>query len=283
MQQPACFVLTGCAARDALCHRLVELARKGQHTMQLKGIFPPGVFSASVSPVLVLCAMACGAAAGTGPHEMSAAQHQQAAATQTAEATAHAEQYDPAAGKQALRCAPGQTKTGVCWRETLNPSKGHQDMAKEHRKVAEQHRAASAALVAAEEWACAGLGEEDRDMSPFAHAGDVQSVSRFREEVVTQGGLSPGGYIGATIVFKAVPGLTGPWLQRIIDCHLARNAVIGHPTASSEMTYCPLTLKGVQAVVREVGSGFAVDVTSHEAGAANEIWARVQRLGASGG
>lgn len=250
--------------------------------MQPNGIHSGRIFPAPFTIVLVAGIAACGAAAGTRPHEMSAAQHQQAAATEAAEAKSHEQQYDPAAAKQSIRCAPGQVKTGVCWRETLNPSHEHQRMAEEHRKIAAQHRAASAALVAAEKRACAGLGDEDRDMTPFGHGSDIQSASRYREEIVsTEGGPSSGEYTGATIVFRAVPGLTGPWLQRIIDCHLARNAVIGHAAASSEMAYCPLTLEGVQAVVREVSNGFAVDVTSSNPRVADEIWARAQRLAAS--
>jgi hypothetical protein len=33
---------------------------------------------------------------------------------------------------------------------------------------------------------------------------------------------------GAVISFRATPGLTAQWLQRVIDCHLARNAALGH-------------------------------------------------------
>jgi hypothetical protein len=31
---------------------------------------------------------------------------------------------------------------------------------------------------------------------------------------------------GSVIAFRAVPGLTTKWLQRTIDCHLARNAAM---------------------------------------------------------
>ncbi|MEO8179771.1 MAG: hypothetical protein ABI895_13130, partial [Deltaproteobacteria bacterium] len=182
-----------------------------------------------------------------------------------------------------LSCAPGTVKSGICWRDVVNPTKEHEELAEKHRKLAGQHRAASQSLVTAEGWACAGLDDDDRDMSPFAHAADIRSVSRVQEEVVSEGGPSPGPYTGATIVLQAVPGLSAPWLQRIVDCHLARNAAMGHPTAESEMPNCPLAVNGAHAVVREVNTGFAVDVISSESGAATEIWARAQRLARSGG
>jgi hypothetical protein len=233
-------------------------------------------------PVL-LSLGACGPAAGTGPHEMSASQHQQATQAEMAEDTSHGEQYDPKAQHKRLSCAPGTVKSGICWRDVVNPTKEHEELAEKHRKLAAQHRAASDALVAAEKQACAGLDDEDRDESPFAHKDDIKSVSRLRGEVQTAGGLTPGGWEGATILFRAVPGLTAPFFQRIIDCHLARNSAVGHDAASQEMEYCPLTLKGAQATVREEGSGFAVDIRSKEPGMADEIWRVAQRRAPSRG
>jgi len=39
--------------------------------------------------------------------------------------------------------------------------------------------------------------------------------------------------------------MTAEWFQRIVDCHLARNASLGFSAA--EMPYCPLNVKGVHA------------------------------------
>lgn len=64
-------------------------------------------------------------------------------------------------------------------------------------------------------------------------------------------------------------------LQHIVDCHTARNAAMGHDL--SQMPDCPLVPRGVEAQVRSVGDGFAVDVRSDDA-AVEEIWKRAERL-----
>jgi hypothetical protein len=83
---------------------------------------------------------------------------------------------------------------------------------------------------------------------------------------------------GAEITFQAVPGLTAEWLQRVVDCHLARNAAIGHEAASAEMAHCPLTLRGVTAKVRSTGDGFVVAVRADDAATAQEILRRAEPL-----
>ena len=84
--------------------------------------------------------------------------------------------------------------------------------------------------------------------------------------------------IGATVVFRPVPGLTTAELQRLVDCHLARNATLGYDTATAEMEHCLLTQRGVQASVRVLERGFAVDVRAEDAFAGQEIWRRAQAL-----
>jgi hypothetical protein len=100
-------------------------------------------------------------------------------------------------------------------------------------------------------------------------------VSQFREEkLVGKNRITRDA--GATIVFRATPGLTVEWLQRIVDCHLARNSAVGHDMP--EMAYCPLVPRGAQAKVRSVGDGFAVDVRADDAETAEEIWRRAQQI-----
>ena len=113
-----------------------------------------------------------------------------------------------------------------------------------------------------------GITLIDRDSSPFSHAGDIESVVPARTaEVKGRSQLE-----GAVITFQAVPGMTAEWLQRVVDCHLARNAAIGHVVP--EMPDCPLVPKGVEASVTSTGTGFAVRVRSDEPAVAKEILAR---------
>lgn len=222
---------------------------------------------------ITLAASACGHAAGTQPHDMSAARHQAAAAQEEDQASGHAAQHDPAADRNEERCSAGKGR--VCWTVTTNPTQGHVKTAEEHRELAAQHRAASQALQSAEARACTGIDDADRDVSPFAHGADIRSVSQFREEQLV-GKNKVTRDAGATIVFRATPGLTVEWLQRIVDCHLARNSAVGHDMP--EMAYCPLVPRGAQATVRSVGDGFAVDVRADDAETAAEIWRRAQQV-----
>lgn len=221
---------------------------------------------------LALAAGACGHAAGTEPHDMSATEHEAAAASEESQASQHAAQHDPNAQQSQERCSGGKGR--VCWTVTDNPTAGHKSTSEEHHELAVKHHDASKALRDAEARACVGLTDEDRDMSPFAHKADIQSVSQLREEKVL--GKSKIMHAGATVVFRATPGLTAEWLQRIVDCHLQRNASVGHDMP--EMAYCPLVPRGAEATVRSVGDGFAVDVRAADAETAAEIWRRAQLI-----
>jgi hypothetical protein len=107
------------------------------------------------------------------------------------------------------------------------------------------------------------------------HGADIASVSELSESV-TVGHATSTRVVGASIVLRAVPGLTAEWLQRLVDCHLARNAALGHDVP--EMPDCPLVPRGVSARVRSVGNGFAVDVRSEDPDVAADVLARARRL-----
>ena len=216
---------------------------------------------------------ACAHASGTEPHDMSAAQHQAAAAEAESQAAEHTAQVDPNATQATPPCV--SSRGHVCWSKNTNPNAEHRASAESQRELAAQHRAASQALRDAEAKACQGISDEDRDTSPFARTADIESVTQLREEHKLGRSTSTVD-AGATIVFRATPGLTAEWLQRIVDCHVARNAAVGHDMP--EMGSCPLVPKGVQAKVRSAGTGFAVDVRGKDAAAAAEIWRRAQLI-----
>ncbi|MDX2054625.1 MAG: hypothetical protein SFV15_19650 [Polyangiaceae bacterium] len=222
---------------------------------------------------LTLAAGACAHSAGTAPHEMSAAEHQAAAQNEDQQAGGHEAQYDANARQSTVSCKPSRGR--VCWTAWENPTKEHNVSAAEHHELAAKHRAASKELADAEARECAGLSDEDRDVSPFARGADISSVAQLKEDKRV-GKASVSREAGATIVFRAAPGLTAEWLQRIVDCHLARNSAVGHDMP--EMSYCPLVPRGAQAKVHSSGDGFAVDVRSDDAETAAEIWKRAQQL-----
>jgi hypothetical protein len=232
---------------------------------------------------------ACGPAARIGPEpnepgtaldEAGAAQHRAAADREAARLAQHKDLYDPHASESFRRCDPARAtqypETPICWVETVNPTAVHLKEVEEHRMRAVQHRKAARDLEAVEARACADVADEDRDISPFSHQGDIVGVNPLE---VAAGGTRKGRQlVGATIVFRAVPGLTAGELQSIVDCHLARNAAIGHEIASAEMEHCLLTERGVHAKVRELRNGFAVDVRADAPETAQAVWRRAQEL-----
>lgn len=216
-------------------------------------------------------------AEGTRPHDMSTAGHEEAA---RAEDRAALEQgaFAEALVARAERCRPDAVHAdGICWSDDIHPTDQHRAQAERHLRAAAAHRAAAQALRDAEARACAGIDELDRDLSPFAHREDIVSVTPLVESVLGVGDEAPiQRTAGATIVFRATPGMTSEWLQRVVDCHLARNAALGHDVP--EMPYCPLVPRGVTARVRSTGDGFAVDVRADDEGAAEEVLRRAQAL-----
>jgi hypothetical protein len=216
---------------------------------------------------------ACASTPGAQPQDMSKAQHEQAAAQHEQAADPHAAQYNPAASVATEKCGDPRRP---CWTSTSNPTDAHKADAEKHRKMAADHRAAAQALRDAESTSCSGIAESDRDVSPFDHREDVTSVTPYKAKSPVGTKQQTEKVQGAVVTFRAVPGMTAEWFQRIVDCHLARNASLGFSVP--EMPYCPLNVKGVHAKVSSTGNGFAVTVDSDDPNAAQEVLRRAQAL-----
>jgi hypothetical protein len=228
------------------------------------------------APVLLF---GCALTPGAKPHDMSAARHEAVAEQQEATAARHAKENEAFRQAERVPCPPVAPRDVVapCWTPNAGPE--HASEAVKLRRTAAEHRAASRALRDAEARACAGLSSADRDVSPFAHTEDIASVALLSEPVRT-GKATTQRTTGVVVTFRAVPGLTAEWLQREVDCHLARNAALGHELP--EMDYCPLVPRGASARVTSTGNGFAVSVRGADARAVEEIRERAERLKARG-
>jgi hypothetical protein len=211
---------------------------------------------------------------------MTVAGHEQAAAAESQLAEAHAAEFDPQAQAGGMSCDDASRSPAglpACWTDTINPTEEHRLQAEKHRELAARHRAASQALKDAEALTCTGISEQDRDMSPFFHHKDIQKVTELKGPVSAQSGKAQlQRTVGASVVIRAVPGLTQEWLQRIVNCHLARNAAAGGEMP--ELPACPLVPRGARASVKSVGDGFAVNITAEDSATAQEIWRRAQIL-----
>lgn len=208
---------------------------------------------------------------------MSAEQHAREAERHAQVAQAHAEQYNEKSTSTHFTCSP---QVSICWTSVENPTEEHLREAEIHRTEAARHRAASAALREAEASACVGIAAHDRDMSPFEHVEDITAVQPLVEER-RSGPKGPAvtRVAGAEVTLRAVPGLTAEWLQRLVDCHLARNAALGHVV--EEMPNCPLVPRGAMASVSSTGDGFTVSIRADDDAAARDILARAERLQAA--
>jgi hypothetical protein len=225
-----------------------------------------------------LALAACASTPGARPSDMSSAAHEQAAAAHEAEATPHATQYDPnatATQTSGIGCAKAYNSGKPCWTSATNPTQQHLDDAQKHRKMAADHRAAAQALRTAEAQSCAGVSDDDRDISPFYHRQEITKVEPAY--MAGSGGKgTPKMLGGAVVTFRAVEGLTAEGLQRIVDCHIARNNSLGNDVP--EMSYCPLEPKGVSATVSTAGDGLAVRIDAKDEKTAKEVLKRAEAL-----
>lgn len=225
----------------------------------------------------LLLGAGCAANPGTRPQEVSATQRKAAAAQQEQVTGEHQGQNASKAQAAEGKCGASDANgVPVCWSDRVNPTKEQLLEAQRHHQLAEKDRAASLALRNAEAQACEGVSTSDRDMSPFAHRTDIRSGSPTRLPAAGLGGGYEAG--GATVVLNPVPGLTRQLLQRIINCHLARNAALGYQQEDAQDQ--PLALKGVEAEVHSLPDGFAVEIRARDRATAKEIWRRAQALAA---
>lgn len=232
-----------------------------------------------LASIVCVVITACMGTPGAAPHDMSVAQHEREADAHARSAEAHEDQFDPDAGTRGCFRAAGRRaeRRIICWTSVRNPTAVHLAAAEAHRRNAAEHRAASAAPREAETRACAGVDPDDRDMSPFAHAEELVSVRALRSVRQIPGrGFRGSRAAGAVVTFRAVDGMTIESLQRVIDCHLARNASLGHVVP--ELPDCPLVPRGVRARVSSSADGFVVAIRSRNARVAREILSRARRL-----
>jgi hypothetical protein len=225
--------------------------------------------------VVALAFTACASTPTPQTTDAAAAQHEQLAAHDDQVAAAQVAKYDPAARQTKQRCtgrsAHEEADVEVCWTSEVNPTADHLKKAQRYHALAEEQRATSEKLRKAETSACAGVSELDKTRSPFSHPEDVATVTPLKSA-----GASPRPE-GALITFRATEGMTAPRLERLVNCHLARNACLEND--AKELAYCPLVLKNVKATVTSTSDGlFSVAVRSEDPAIAQEVLKRAEAL-----
>jgi hypothetical protein len=127
--------------------------------------------------------------------------------------------------------------------------------------------------------ACAGLPDPDRQTSPFDRLEDIVYVEDVQTRSTMTKGAQRARLEGASITVRAARGLTREYLQRLVTCHLARNASMGF--AIPEMAKCPLSVKGARANVDTVGTTFRVEIRGDSNESAEMISRRAKELASS--
>jgi hypothetical protein len=200
----------------------------------------------------LLAAAACAAAPSAPPPNVGQPYQEAPATDQASAATIHAGDITPGASG-----AEGE------------PSE-------RHRRMAADHRAASGSLRAAEASACAGLRAADRDTSPFERRASVIGVEDLRAHPASVKATQVSTLEGASITLRPEPGMTKEYLQRLVTCHVARNASMNF--SMPEMASCPLSVKGASATVESAGSAFRVDIKGDSKDSAEAIVGRARAL-----
>ena len=225
--------------------------------------------SEPVRPTLTIIAtavaFAASCASGRMPSPGSATEHDAAARGNMALADAHER-----AASEMRPCADLENVFDICWTH-WDTTQEHHYAEQRHRRLAAAHAAQAAALRRAESEACAGIADSDRGISPFLRLTDIARADLLdpadaRDELTIP---------VLRVVYGRVPGLDAANLERLIDCHLARNAALGHEVP--EMDDCPLVPPGVDAKVTQRGGEVSVTITTDEPHFA-EVFARAQRL-----
>lgn len=160
----------------------------------------------------------------------------------------------------------------IAWAARIAPTPQQATQLEALRDAARSHRIASPAVRAAEGTACAGLGDDDRDVTPFFYRDDIVDVQPLRGP----DGALPGRLEGAAVTFRRVEGLSADRMQRLVDCQIARDAALEYRVP--EVGWCPLAVAGTLARVAISEGGLEVRMAATSADAATETYVRAVAL-----
>jgi len=104
----------------------------------------------------------------------------------------------------------------------------------------------------------------------------VQEVKSGEPMVSSLVYVPPDRRAGARVLLAARPGETAEWIQRIAECHIAWSTVRDYPQKGGASS--ALDVKGASVRVSSTGDAFAVEITSTDVRAAQEILRRVRAL-----
>jgi hypothetical protein len=154
-----------------------------------------------------------------------------------------------------------------CWTSVTNANARYRRAAHKQRVEAAAHRRAAVELWNVERTRCRSLGENEIAASPFTQREDILGAEEYREGTALR---------GVRVAFRKVPGLTARWMERSLQCHQARAAVLGFP--EDFMSHCPITLPDVALSVVDAGAQIVVTMRSKRGEIAAAALGRVRDL-----
>ena len=133
--------------------------------------------------------------------------------------------------------------------------------------------AAAAPAVAEAQSYCSGVADEDRDRDPFADCALIESVGELKDRE-QHGKVWVDHVRGAEIALRATPGMSTPWLERMLRCHEARLQT----TALADRERDPLAVDHPTVLVSEQETRFVVAIRGSTNEDAREIVRRARAL-----
>jgi hypothetical protein len=168
--------------------------------------------------------------------------------------------------------APAEPAPPIGWSSTIAPTNDEAERLAALREAALAHRVALPGVRMAEDSACGGLADDDRDVSPFFHARDILDVV----PLYASGGPNPGRIEGAVVTFRRAEGLTVGRLQGLLDCQTARDAALDD--RAPENRWCPLAVPGALSHAQAGDRGVDVRVAAGDRDAAADVYLRAVAL-----
>ncbi len=126
---------------------------------------------------------------------------------------------------------------------------------------------------------CKAVASKERELGLLAYRDLIESTQPVREEK-TMGKAKVFYDRGVQVTLAAQPGLSAPWLARVVGCHMALGKA-GQVRAST-LELDPLLVPGASAYVTESDTGYVISISAPDADASAEVTRRVSGLLGSG-
>ena len=202
----------------------------------------------------VLVVSCAGAAPGTRPDEMSAADHTRASHAHEAQAQRHEARYDPSATttRDSHPAVASRSPVEITTTHTSNPTSGEHAEAVEQHEVAQDHAAAAQTLRDFEAVECRAFAPATREACPLLSG--VIGIEDVEH--------------GVRIDFAA--NVPVPSVLARMQCHFA----YARARAYEDTTSCPLYLRGV---VARAGPHASIELVATEAAVVRAVRQQTRR------